>query len=284
MENIETDYYTHIDAKQNIFSINIGEIWKYRDLIWLFTRKNFVLTYKQTILGPIWILLNPFITSVMYTIVFGNIAGISTDDVPQILFYMGGNAVWSYFASSLNKTASTFTSNAGLFGKVYFPRLTMPISTVISACINFFIQFIMFGLFWVYFIIKRAVQPNWLYIPLFLLALIQLGLLALGFGIIVSSLTTKYRDLSLLVGVGVSLWMYGTPVVYPMSQIKNSLLKIFIHINPVTPSIETFRYIFLGKGEVSLFWWIYSCVFTLAVLLVGIILFNYVEKTFMDTV
>jgi lipopolysaccharide transport system permease protein len=197
---------------------------------------------------------------------------------------MGSHAVWSFFAACLTTTANTFLSNAGIFGKVYFPRLTMPISSVLSAAINFFIQLLMFGFFWVYFIAKGQVSPNYLLIPLFPLVLIQLGCLGLGFGIIISSLTTKYRDLGILVGFGVSLWMYGTPVVYPMSQITNPVLKTIIHINPVSQALETFRYIFLGVGEVSLYWWCITIFITITVLLFGILLFNRVEKTFMDTI
>lgn len=277
-------YHTHIDSKPKFFDFNLKEVWRYKDLIWLFTKRSFTVRYKQTILGPAWLLLNPFITSVMYNLVFGVIAGISTEGVPQILFYMGSNAVWSFFAACLTTTANTFRSNAGIFGKVYFPRLTMPISAVLSAAINFFIQLLMFGVFWVYFIVKGQVSPNYLLIPFFLLVLIQLGCLGLGFGIIISSLTTKYRDLGILVGFGVSLWMYGTPVVYPMSQITNSVLKTIIHINPVSQALETFRYIFLGVGEVSLYWWCITILITITVLAFGILLFNKVEKTFMDTI
>ena len=277
-------YHTHIDSHPKFLDFNFKEVWKYKDLIWLFTKRSFTVRYKQTILGPAWLLLNPFITSVMYNLVFGVIAGISTEGVPQLLFYMGSNAVWSFFAACLTTTANTFLSNASIFGKVYFPRLTMPISSVLSAAINFFIQLLMFGFFWVYFIIKGQVSPNYYLIPLFPLVLIQLGCLGLGFGIIISSLTTKYRDLGILVGFGVSLWMYGTPVVYPMSQINNPLLKTIIHVNPVSQALETFRYIFLGTGEVNLYWWCITVLITITVLLFGILLFNKVEKTFMDTI
>lgn len=277
-------YYTHIESKTKLFDINLKEIIKYKDLIFLFTRRSFVVTYKQTILGPAWIILNPFITSIIYTIVFGQIAGLSTEGVPQLLFYMGGNAVWSFFSTCLHRTSSTFISNSGIFGKVYFPRLTIPISTVLSAVINFFIQFMMFVLFWVYYLAKRMVCPHWVAIPMFFLVLLQLGALGLGCGIIFSSLTTKYRDLGILVNFGIQLWMYATPVVYPMSQIKNNTLRTIIHINPVSQALETFRYIFLGTGDVSVFWWSMSLIITMAILIFGVLLFNKVEKTFMDTV
>ena len=247
MENT-VKYHTHIESKHKLLDFNLKEVWQYRDLIWLFTKRSFAVRYKQTILGPAWLFLNPFITSVMYNLVFGVIAGLSTEGVPQILFYMGSHTVWAFFASCLTTTASTFLSNSRIFGKVYFPRLTMPISSVLSALINFFIQLSMFGFFWLYFIINGEVSPNWVYIPLFLLALLQLGALGLGLGIIISSLTTKYRDLNVLVSFGVQLWMYGTPVVYPLSQITNKTLSLIIRINPVTQALETFRYIFLGVG------------------------------------
>ena len=284
MDTNNNEYYTHISSNPKLMDLNLKEVWQYRDLIWLFTKRSFTVRYKQTILGPLWLFLNPFITSVMYNLVFGVIAGISTNGVPQILFYMGSNAIWSFFSSCLTTTANTFRSNASIFGKVYFPRLTMPISSVLSSMMNLLIQMIMFSIFWFYFLITGNISPNWIYLPLFLLILLQLGSLGLGFGIIVSSLTTKYRDLGILVGFGVQLWMYGSPVVYPMSQITNPLLKTIIHINPVSQAIETFRFIFLGVGDISLFWWSVSIVITMIVLFTGIIIFNKVEKTFMDTI
>lgn len=277
-------YHTHIEAKSGLFSVDFRELWKYRDLILLFTKRDFTLRYKQTILGPIWIILNPFITSVIYTIVFGHIAGISTNGVPQVLFYMGSNAIWSFFAACLTRTAGTFTSNAGIFGKVYFPRLTTPISTVISSAIDLFIQLLMFGLFWIYFLVREEIHPNWWGMPLLPIVLLQLGCLGMGFGVVVSSLTTKYRDLAMLVGFGVSLWMYATPVVYPMSQIQNPVLRTAVNINPVTQAVETFRFVVLGTGEISLFWWGVTVLITAVVLAGGVLLFNKVEKTFMDTV
>ncbi len=285
---IETDvndqYQIHIEAKTKLFDVDLKELWRYRDLVFLFTKRSFVVKYKQTILGPAWLILNPFLTSVIFTLVFGKIAGLSSDGVPEILFYLGSNAVWSFFANCLTQTAGTFTSNSSIFGKVYFPRLTMPISTVISSMINFGIQFLMFGVFWLYFIVTNAVQPNYVFTPLYLLVLIQLGALGLGFGIIISSLTTKYRDLAILVGFGVSLWMYGTPVIYPISKITNKILLFIAHINPATQALETFRYIFLGNGEVSAFWWVITVVSTAIILCIGVLLFNKVEKTFMDTI
>ncbi len=281
---LQNTYHTHITAKRGWLELNLKEVWQYRDLIWLYTKRSFQLTYKQTILGPAWIFLNPFITSMIYAFVFGGIAGIPTDGIPSILFYMGGNAIWGFFSTSLTRTASTFTSNAHVFGKVYFPRLTMPISNVLSAGINFFVQLILFLLFWGYYIITGAVQPNYWAIPMLIPVLVQMGCLALGCGIIISSLTTKYRDLAILVTFGVQLWMYITPVVYPISTLGEGWMRTLLLINPVTCGVEAFRYIFLGQGMVSALWWGVSSAITLAVLFLGIILFNRVEKTFMDTV
>lgn len=277
-------YHTTITAKRNWFDINIKELWKYRDLIVMFVKKDFSLIYKQTILGPAWILLNPFLTTVIYTIVFGNIANLSTDGVPKILFYMAGNALWSFFAECINKTANTFKDNAHVFGKVYFPRLTKPIATVLSAAVNFCVQMLMFVCFWGYFIVTKQVHPNWASILALPAVLLVMGGMALGCGIIVTSLTTRYRDLSIVVTFGVSLWMYATPVVYPLSTAAAGLMRTALLLNPVTPMMELFRYMFLGQGQISVLGLIWSVVFTVIVLLGGIMLFNRVEKTFMDTV
>ncbi len=286
MENQENRelYHAHITSKNKLFNLNLKEVYRYYDLIWLFVKRDFVLTYKQTILGPAWVILNPFISTVIYTIVFGGIAGISTEGVPQILFYMLGNAVWSFFASCVNKTSSTFTANSGVFGKVYFPRLVTPISYVLTSGINFLIQLLMFACFWIYFLIIDQVSPNWWAILAFIPAMIMLGALGMGFGIIISSMTTKYRDLAIAVTFGVQLWMYATPVVYPLSMLGDGWMKVLLMINPVTSYIETCRFIFLGQGTISLIGWCWSVFVTLAVLLFGIVKFNKVEKTFMDTV
>lgn len=277
-------HHVHLEPKNGWFDINLKEIWQYRDLIWLFTKRSFVLIYKQTILGPAWIVLQPLITSLIFTLVFGGIAGISTDGVPQVLFYMGGNAVWAFFSTCVNKTASTFTANAGVFGKVYFPRLVSPISTVLSSAINFGVQMLMFLVFWVYFLITGQISPNYWGILMLPVILLYLGMLGLGFGIIVSSMTTKYRDLAMLVSFGVQLWMYITPVVFPVSTLGNGGLYQLVMLNPVTCAVETFRWAFLGQGTVSPLYWLISSVVMLAVLLVGVIIFSKVEKTFMDTV
>ena len=277
-------YHTHISSKQKKFDLNIKEIWRYRDLIFLFTKRRFQLTYKQTILGPAWIFINPFLTSIVFTFLFGKVAGMSTDGVPQFLFYLSSNAIWSFFSASLTNNATTFTSNSGLFGKVYFPRLTVPISNVLSSAINFFVQMLMVMLVLVYYLIKGKVSPNWTAWLLIPFVLLVLGAMGLGLGIIISSLTTKYRDLSILVGFGVTLWMYATPIVYPISQLGDGIIKTILYINPVTAPVELFRYAVLGKGMVSLPLLAVSLAFTTIVLLIGILVFNRVEKTFMDTV
>ena len=280
---MDNNWTTIIKPKTGWFDINLKELIQYKDLIVMFVKRDFKTMYKQTILGPLWIIINPLLTTLMFTVVFGNIANIPTDGMPQIVFYMLGTTVWTYFSSCLTKTSSTFTGNAAIFGKVYFPRLVTPISTVISGLINFGVQFLMFLGFMAYFMIKGSpIEPN-LWILITPLLLVELAALALGFGIIISSMTTKYRDLAVLVGFGVQLWMYATPVVYPASQIGGKL-KTLMMLNPVSPIVESFRYAFLGSGSIP---WNYlgiSVVTTLVVLFAGVVLFSRVEKTFMDTV
>ncbi len=283
-EIVKQQYHTHITSKRRWFDLNLKEVWQYRDLIWLFTKRGFQVTYKQTILGPAWLFLNPFITSVIHTLVFGGIAGIATDGVPKILFYLSSNAIWSFFAACVNNNAQTFTNNANTFGKVYFPRLTKPISNILSSMIRFGIQMILVFFFLIYFLWKGEVSPNWSWWPLVIVVLIHLGLMGMGFGIIVSSLTTKYRDLSLLVGFGVQLWMYITPIVYPMSTLGEGTMRTALLINPVTMPVEVFRYAILGQGTIIPEYLVLSWVFTIAVALFGIMVFNRVEKIFMDTV
>ena len=278
------DYHTHISSQHQMLKLNLKEVWQYRDLIWLFTKRNFTVAYKQTVLGPAWLFLNPLVSSIIYAFVFGGIAGIGTDGIPSILFYMCSNAIWIYFSSCVTKNASTFTANAGVFGKVYFPRLTIPISNMISAMIQFGIQILMVMGVLVFYLIRGEVQPNWAAWLLIPLELIHLGLLGLGFGIIISSMTTKYRDLSILVGFGVQLWMYITPIVYPMSQLGDGIVKTILMINPVTAPVEVIRYAILGKGTIMPGYLALSAVITALVLVFGIMIFNKVEKTFMDTV
>ncbi len=277
-------YHIHISAERKWFQLNLKEVWQYRDLIVLFTKRSFKLTFKQTVLGPAWIFINPLITSIIHTLVFGEIAGFGTDGIPKILFYFTSTALWGFFGACINGNAHTFTSNARVFGKVYFPRLTIPISNMFAALIRFGIQMIMVGAFLIYFMIRGEVHPNWAFWPFLPLVVLQMGLMGIGVGIIISSLTTKYRDLSILVGFGVQLWMYATPIVYSLSIVGPSLTRTIMLINPVTMPVEVFRYAFLGKGTIEPLYLVLSIIFSLVVLLIGIMIFNRVEKTFMDTV
>ena len=280
----QQQYCTYIDSKRSWFELNLKEVWQYRDLILLFTKRSFVVTYKQTVLGPAWLFLNPLISSIIYAFVFGGIAGIGTDGVPSILFYMCSNAIWIFFSTCVTKNASTFTANAGVFGKVYFPRLTIPISNVISSVIQFGIQMLMVMGFLVYYLVIGEVHPNWAAWLLIPICLLHLGLLGLGCGIVISSLTTKYRDLSILVTFGVQLWMYITPIVYPMSQLGDGLIKNILMINPVTAPVEVLRDAILGQGTILPGYLAISWGITIALVVFGIMIFNKVEKTFMDTV
>lgn len=272
-----------IRPKNGWFDIDLKALWRYRDLAVMFTKKNFVTIYKQTILGPLWIILNPFLTTVVFTIVFGQIAGIETQGVPQFLFYMAGNTLWALFASCLTTTASTFTANAGILEKVYFPRLIMPISAIMTALINFAVQFIMFSIFLSYYQIKGAIHIQWSLLALALPIVLQVALLGLGIGIIISGLTTKYRDLAIAVPLVVQLWLYASPVVYPASTLSDVYKDVFM-LNPVAPALESFRFIFLGVGENQVGYWCSASIITICVLGLGIILFSRVEKTFTDTV
>ena len=290
MDKPQTGKYwtTRIRPKTGWFDINLNEIWRYRDLIWMLVKRDFTLIYKQTILGPAWVVIQPLLTTLIFTVIFGNVAGLPTDGMPKFMFYMGGNIAWHYFANCLTQTSNTFISNRQLFGKVYFPRLCMPVSIVFSQLINFFVQFVLFAGFVVYYALQpnSAVNPNWRLILLTPLMLLQLGMLGLGFGIIVSSMTTKYRDLSLLVSFGVHLWMYATPVAYPASMIADKypqLLGVYM-LNPMTPLIELFRSAYLGSPCYYLNYYWLSIAITVAVFILGVILFSRVEKTFMDTV
>lgn len=277
-------YHTHITAKRRWFDLNLREVWQYRDLIVLFTKRTFTLTYKQTVLGPAWIFINPLISSFIYAFVFGGIAGMSTDGVPKILFYLCSNAIWIFFSGCVTKNASTFTANAGVFGKVYFPRLTIPVSNVLASIVQFGVQMLMVLAFLAFYVITGQVHPHWEAWPLIPLVLLNLGLLGLGCGIIISSLTTKYRDLAILVGFGVQLWMYATPIVYPLSQLGDGLMKTILLINPVTAPVEVFRYAVLGQGTIMPQYLALSWAITIMVVVVGVMIFNRVEKTFMDTV
>jgi lipopolysaccharide transport system permease protein len=279
----DNDWDLIITPRKKWYDLQLRDVWHYRDLIGMFVRRDFVSRYKQTILGPLWFLIQPFLTSVIFTVVFGNIAGLPTDGLPQMLFYMSGNVLWIYFSSCLTGTSTTFTSNAAIFGKVYFPRLVTPISIIISNLITFAIQLVFFFGFFLYFYLRGSAVhlTTWaLSLPLLILLMAGLGL---GFGIIISSLTTKYRDLQQLVGFGVSLLMYITPVIYPISSIPEKWRWI-AEVNPITPIIETFRAGFLGAGDASWARLAYSTAFMLVVMFIGVVIFNRVEKTFIDTV
>lgn len=279
----QQQWTTVIKPKNKWLDLRLKEVWQYRDLIVLFVKRNFTTMYKQTVLGPLWLVINPLISTLISTFVFGTIAKIPSDGVPYFLFYMCGNTAWSYFSTCFTSNSSTFTANAAVFGKVYFPRLTTPISVVITSLLNFVLQLVMFICFLIYYMSLGATcRPN-LWILLVPALVVQMALLGMGCGIIVSSLTTKYRDLNVLVGFGVSLWMYITPIIYSISSLPEKWAKLCL-LNPMAPIIETFKYAFLGVGEVPLFYLGVSVIFTFVVLFIGIILFNRVERTFMDTV
>ncbi len=279
----QEDWTLIIRPQRAWWDLRFGELWHYRDLIWLFVWRDFVAYYKQTILGPLWYLIQPILTTLVFTVVFGNIAKLSTDGLPPFLFYLAGNTVWGYFSSCLVSTSNTFTTNATIFGKVYFPRLTIPISVILSNVISFAIRMGVFLVFLVYFMLTGSdIHPNlWiLFLPVLLLIMAGIGL---GLGIIVSSLTTKYRDLQQLVGFGVQLVMYATPVIYPVSSVQG-IWQWLIIANPMTPVIEIFRLAFLGTSSLDPIYILYSFVFMLVILLIGVLVFNHVEATFMDTV
>ncbi len=276
---------TEIKPKNGLLAIDFKEIWQYRDLCTLFVKRDIITQYKQTVLGPLWFLIQPLMTTVMYMVVFGGIAKISTDGLPQPLFYLAGICFWQYFSDCLTKTSNTFVNNAGIFGKVYFPRLITPISTVISNLVRFAIQFGLFLAVYLYYFIFTDVniQTNWYALLLPILVFMLAGL-ALGFGILFSSMTTKYRDLQLLLSFFVSLWMYATPVIYPLSTITNPTLRLVMSLNPLTSIIEAFKYGMLGVGEFSWGMLGYSFGFMAVLLAIGIVVFNKVQRSFMDTV
>ncbi len=273
-----------VEPKSSLFKLNFKEVWRYRDLLLLLVRRDFVAYYKQTILGPIWFFLQPLLTTAMYFFIFFKVAKLSTDDVPPLLFYLAGVTVWNYFSESLTKTSDTFIANAAIFGKVYFPRLVIPISIVVSNLMRLGIQFMLFLVFWLYYLLAtNTVHPHWDAMLLLPVLIFLMAGLALGLGIIFSSLTTKYRDLRFLLGFGIQLMMFATPVVYPLS-LASEKYKWLLVANPFTAIIETFRYAFLGKGEFNWMYLGYSALVTIIILLIGTLIFNKVEKTFMDTV
>ena len=279
-----SNWTTVITQKNNWFRLNLKEIWEYRDLIAIFVKRDIVAIYKQTVLGPIWFMLGPLFTVFTYTFLFKEVAHLSTDGLPGPLFYLGGTTLWNYFNSCFNGASSTFSSNAGIFGKVYFPRLVSPISMVLSNLLKLSIQLFTYLCFFIYYLVQpdSVIEPN-LCILLIPIIIIVLGGIAMGFGIIVSSFTTKYRDLNMLIGVFMTLLMYATPIMYPVSDIP-PMYKTFLNLNPISPMIEAFRYAFTGRGYFTVASFGYSVVFMLIILTLGIFVFNKTEKTFMDTV
>ena len=282
MENKNTEWTNVISSEHSLFKLNLKEVWDYRDLVYMFVKRDFVSSFKQTILGPLWFFINPIFTTVVYLIVFGNIANLSTDGAPKILFYLAGVTLWNYFSSSLGGTSNVFVGNAGIFGKVYFPRLVMPITIVISNLMRFGVQFLLFLVVFFYYWYKGEVAPNWwvLFTPIFIL---MMSLFALGVGMIFSSLTTKYRDLSILLTFGISLYMYATPVIYPTSMLS-AKIQPYAKYNPLTGIFEGFKYAWMGVGEFNPIMLVYSTIIILILLAIGTVIFNKVEKGFMDTV
>ncbi len=284
MKENKYDYELIIEPKTSLFDLNLKEVWRYRDLLLLFVRRDFVAIYKQTIFGPLWFFIQPILTTVMFMVVFGGIAKMSTDGLPQAVFYLAGIVSWNYFAEALKTTSDTFVSNANIFGKVYFPRIITPLSIVVSKLLTFGVQFLLFLLVFGYFMVftDANLQPNLTLLLLPLLILITAGL-ALGLGLIITALTTKYRDFKFLIGFAVQLAMYATPIIYPTSAIEGKI-KLFIMANPMSSVIETFRYAFTGVGNFSWLHLGYSTVVMIVFITIGTLIFNKVEKTFMDTV
>jgi len=284
-ETEQKQYWTmKIKPHEKLWHVDLGEIWRYRDLIALFVRRNIVVQYKQTILGPLWYLIQPILTVIMNMVVFGGIAKMSTDGMPQALFYMAGNICWFYFSDCLNQSSNTFIANQNMFGKVYFPRLVVPLAVVISNLLRFVIQLGLFVALYLYFFIAGApIVPNWaiLFTPLLIVMMAGLGL---SFGILISSMTTKYRDFTILFTFIVQLWMYATPIVYPLSMVPEGKLRMLILANPMTSIIEAFKYATLGQGFFSWLALGYSFLFMSVLLLFSVVIFNKVQRNFMDTV
>lgn len=289
---MEKQFQTVINAQNRILDLKLKETFAYKDLILLFVKRDFVSKYKQTILGPLWAIIQPLLTTVVFTIIFGNLARLTTLDVktsedviiPGFLFYMAGTICWSYFSSTVNATSNTFIANAGIMGKVYYPRMVTPISTALSNLISFAIQFVMFTAIWIIYMCMGTTSMHITkYLALLPLDIIQMILLSMGFGIIISSLTTKYRDLAMLVGFGLQLWQYASPIAYGLALIPGKYLGLYM-LNPIAPIVTNFRYAFFGIGYFSIPYYLISWLVTIAIFFMGIILFNRIEKNFMDTI
>ena len=284
-EEVLKEWDLIIEPQTSLLDLNLTDVWRYRDLLWLLVKRDFVSFYKQTILGPLWFFIQPLFTTIIFTFIFGNLAGLSTDGLPQPLFYMAGITAWNYFADCLTKTSTVFRDNANIFGKVYFPRLIIPLSIVVSNLVRFGVQMLLFFMMMGYYLVQNescSFAPN-AYVLLFPILVLQMALLGLGLGLVITALTTKYRDLAFLITFGVQLMMYATTVIYPLSAAPANY-KWLIELNPMTGIIETFRFGFLGQGELTFNSFGYSVVFTLVALVLGVIIFNKTEKTFVDTV
>ena len=271
-----------IEAKHSLFAINFKELWHYRDLLVLFVRRDFVTVYKQTILGPLWFFIQPILTTITFTIIFGNVAQLSTDGAPKVVFYMAGITLWNYFSTCLTAVSGVFNTNAGIFGKVYFPRLIMPLTIVISNLMKFGVQFLLFLCFVSYFLVQEQIHPN-LWVLALPLVIVLMALNAMGIGLILSSMTTKYKDLNQLISFGMQLFMYATPVIYPSSAIPPAYQWV-VNLNPLVSLFDYMRFAFLGVGSFTLSDFIFPTVFSVVILFFGILVFNKVQKTFMDTV
>jgi lipopolysaccharide transport system permease protein len=282
-QEIVKEWDLTIEPQTSLFELNLKDVWRYRDLLWMFVKRDFVSFYKQTILGPLWFFIQPLFTTIIYTFIFGGLANLSTDGLPQPLFYMAGITAWNYFADCITKTSTVFKDNANIFGKVYFPRLIMPLSIVVSNLVRFGVQMLLLFMMMGYYTANNALFTITPAILLFPVLIILMALLGLGLGLIITALTTKYRDLAFLVTFGIQLLMYTTTVIYPLSSAPEKY-KTLISLNPMTGVIEAFRYAFLGQGQISINTLGYSTLFTIVVVVLGILIFNKTEKTFVDTV
>ena len=284
MQNQNKQWDLTITPKDRLLTVDWKEIWRYRDMFLLFVARNFRTAYKQTILGPLWFIITPVLSVIVYVTVFGGIANIPTDGVPPMLFYLLGIAVWGYFASCVSATSNSFVSNADICGKVYFPRIIMPLVAVTTNLLSFAIQLAIFAVLYIYYVATGTELVIHWQIVLFPLFVAILAFMAVGFGMIFSSMTTKYRDLQIMLAKIISLWVYITPVIYPLSMVSNEKLNLAMSLNPVTPVMEAIKYSLLGQGQFSWLWLGYSALFTLILLIIGLMLFNKVQKSFMDTV
>lgn len=278
----DQDWDLVIKGHTSLFDLRLGELWNYRDLLVLFVRRDFVTVYKQTILGPLWFFIQPLLTTITFTIIFGNVAQLSTDGAPKLVFYMAGITLWSYFSTCLTSVSGVFNTNAGIFGKVYFPRLIMPLTIVISNLMKFFVQFLLFIGFVIYFTLQDQITPNnWILLTPFIIIL--MALISMGIGLILSAMTTKYKDLNHLIGFGIQLFMYATPVIYPSSSVPENYAWI-VNLNPLVGLFDYMRYAYLGVGSFSLQTLVYPILFSIGILFLGVLIFNKTQKTFMDTV